>query len=209
MITTVVIRAECSNERISLQSILADGILPPGNPLGEFSRSFPDLNELAKHLGALPLENLQTFFLAEKNRSGDKIEFPGVKLPGESITKWGLLILLTLEIYFCIVFRDFCHRVTPINQAWEVPWIGISPDMFARIAFVVSILAVPITIGYLALRGIHGTSSFVLQSMYGLSVILSGFLAALIVFYWKTAIHVQSTSTTAPQTATLLDQEMT
>jgi hypothetical protein len=51
----IVLRADCVSERLSLQSSLIDGFVPPP-PLGEFARSFPDVDDLAKHLTALSLD---------------------------------------------------------------------------------------------------------------------------------------------------------
>jgi hypothetical protein len=169
----VLLRAECIIERLPLQLALIDGLIPT-TPLGDFSSSFPDVNELAKHLRSLPLTDLQTFFRAEKNRAGDKIEFPGIKVPGDAATNWGAALLIALVGYFVIVLRELSARIAPNDKAWNVPWIGISPDMYSRVAFLGSMLFVLGTIGYLTVRGALGASGSYACVAYAL-----GFVAAL------------------------------
>jgi hypothetical protein len=53
-----------------------------------------------------------------------------VKLPAEAVTSWGIVILIAIESYFFAVFREFCHRVTPEDKAWDAPWLGISWRIF-------------------------------------------------------------------------------
>jgi hypothetical protein len=199
---TVVISVECVSERLSLQSSLVDGILAKENSLGDFSRSFPDIDDLAKNLKALSLEELQTFFHAEKNRSGEKIELPGVKLPGEAVTSWGTVILVALAAYFFVVFGDFCRRVTPEDKAWNVPWIGTSPDTASRIAFVLSLCITPSTVAYLAWRGVHISSSAAVELMYLFALVMLIALVAAILSYWRAAISnrmARSGATAMPQ----------
>jgi hypothetical protein len=61
-----VVRAECVSEQVSLQSSLTNGLRPPFPPLGDFTQSFPDVADLAKHLQTLSIKDLQIFFHTEK-----------------------------------------------------------------------------------------------------------------------------------------------
>jgi hypothetical protein len=166
----MVLRAECIYDYFPLQFPLIDGLIPE-TPLGDFSRSFPDVDELAKHLQSLPLTDLQTFFLAEKNRAGDKVEFPIVKLPVEAVTSWGIAILIGLMGYFALVLREFSARISIHDKAWDVPWIGVSPDSYSRTAYVTSILFTLGTVVYLAVQGAWANPATYARASYGLAIV--------------------------------------
>jgi hypothetical protein len=164
----IVVRAECVSERVSPEASLTMGLPPPLPPLGDFSQSFPDVADLAKHLQTLSLDDLQTFFRTEMNRSGETIELPGVKLPGEAVTSWGIVILMMIEGYFFVVFREFSYRVRPDDTAWNVPWIGVSSDNISSGAFVASIFIVLVAVSYLTWNGVKSTSSIWMMVLYGM-----------------------------------------
>src|SRR6266436_2078576 len=185
----IVLRAECGSATVSPQSTLANAISPTPPP-GDFSQSFPDIDDLAKHLAGLSLQDLQTFFRAEKDRSGDKIELPGVKLPGEAVTSWGVAILLVIEGYFCVVFRETSQRLTPEDKAWNVPWIGISRDGPSGIAFVLSMLVVIFTLGYLGWRGIHFSTELLPKTLYGVAFLISVCFVAAVFSYRRASVSI-------------------
>jgi hypothetical protein len=187
MFQRVVLQAECISERLSLQSSLTDSLVPPP-PLGGFASSFPDVDDLAKHLTALSLDDLQTFFLSEKNRSGEKIEFPGVKLPGKAATSWAIVILIVLASYFLVVLREFSLRVTRDDKAWNVPWIGISQDIASRIAFLTSMVFVLSTVGYLTRRGALLNSEFQPRILYAAASVAAVAVVATTLFHWRKAL---------------------
>lgn len=149
-----IFEAECTTEKIDLQALLGEGILQLGFPPGDFQHSFPDVGELAKDLKSLSLTELQTFFRSEKDRAGDKVEFPGFKLPVDSVAYWGSFIVFVVTVYFFSVFRDFCLRVAPSDKAWDVPWIGISREIASRCVFIATTLLPVISVGYLIFNGV-------------------------------------------------------
>jgi hypothetical protein len=187
----IVLRAECVVDYFPLQLALTDGLIP-ATPLGNFARSFPDVEELAKHLSELSLSDLQTFFLAEKNRVGDKVEFPGVKVPGEAITSWGLIIIVALLAYFGIMLREFSLRVTPDDNAWKVPWIGASRDILSRTAFLASLVFALSTVGYLAANCALKDSSVLTRAGYTLAAASGVVVIALILFVWQRVLQVRT-----------------
>ena len=166
----IVVRAECFSQPISLEELLTDSFprhidIPP---VGNFSHSFPDVADLSKDLTKLSLQDLQTVFHNEMNKSGETIELPGVKLPAEAVTNWGIVIIIMLEGYFFVVFREFTYRVRQDDKAWNVPWIGISSDNISSAAFVASILMVLAAVSFLAWNGLKPTSTIWMVMLYGM-----------------------------------------
>jgi hypothetical protein len=148
-----VLRADDTTEMVDLEARLGESIVPADFPPGDFKHSFPDVSELAKNLKTLSLVELQTFFQAEKDRTGDKIEFPLVKLPAESFAYWGTATIFLLTVYWFAVFRDFRLRVTPGDKAWSAAWIGISREFWSKCLFIVTTLLPPSAAAYIIFFG--------------------------------------------------------
>jgi hypothetical protein len=180
----LLVRGECFSERVSVQLILTR-TLPSVPSIGDFSQSFPDLADLAKHLQTLSLGDVETFFHTAMARSGETVELPGVKLPGEAVTSWGIVIIVIIEVYFFVIFREFCSRVILGDKAWNVPWIGISRDVISRVAFAISILIVLCTVGYLSWRGARVAENIWLIALYVVAIVLS--VATVGDIFWRWA----------------------
>jgi hypothetical protein len=180
----IVLRAECITDHISSPLLSLTHTFRPPPPIGTFSQSFPEVDDLAKNLQALSLEDLQTFFHAAMSRSGETIELPGVKLPGEAVTSWGIVILVIIQVYFFVIFNEFCARVTWGDKAWNIPWIGISRDVISKAAFGVSMLIVLCAVGYLSWRGIRNTSNVSMIALYGVAIGISAAIVGAVFLKW-------------------------
>lgn len=146
---------------------------------------------------ALSLGDLQTFFLAEKNRSGEKIELPGVKLPGEAVTSWGIAILLAVEAYFFLMYREFVRLLTPEDKAWTVPWLGLLLDATSQTAFAISMLIVPLTVGYVTWRGIHFVFDSWGQLIYAVPLVLAIIITVAVLLVRFSCVSMRKTTSEA------------
>lgn len=166
-------RADCDVQPLSLQEDIAAELRSPRPILNEFSRSFPNLDDLAKHMGGLTLDDLAIFINAERKRSAEKVELLGAKLPQDTVAIWGLGVLLAVSAYFWAIFRDFANRVTRDDGAWKVPWIGTS-DSLSRVGFVVTLLFPYFTAGYLVWRGIEPIEAWSTRLLYVAALLAIG-----------------------------------
>jgi hypothetical protein len=170
---------DCKSEKIDLQSLLGQSILPIGFPLGDFPHSFPDVSELAKDLKSLSLTELQTFFRSEKDRTSDKVEFPGFKLPVDSLAYWGSGIIFVMCLYWLSVLRDFRLRVATSDKAWSVPWIGTSREILSRSLFIVTAMLPVAAVSYLLSKGFDHTGArwaWTLAAALGVALPIVGIL---------------------------------
>src|SRR5262249_16622091 len=163
-----ILRANCESEPLYLQALLVKELAPPRPGTGDFSHSFPNIDELTKNLSGLSLGDLQLFVAAERKRSGEKIELMGAKLPQETVAFWGLAILLVITGYFWAIFRDFSKHVRPRDTAWRVPWIGTSAEIVCRFGFAITLLVPTFAAAYLAWRAIKSEEVILIQLFYGL-----------------------------------------
>ena len=193
-----VLRADDSTEMVDLEARLGELIVPADFPPGDFNHSFPDVSELAKNLKTLSLAELQTFFQAEKDKTGDKIEFPLVKLPAESFANWGTATIFLLTVYWFAVFRDFRLRVTPDDKAWSAAWIGISREFWSKSLFIATTLIPPSAAAYIIFFGINRQLAWSPRAAVTAAVFLAVALpTAGIVYSW---IRIQRIGGTLPLT---------
>jgi hypothetical protein len=193
-----VLRADDTTEMVDLEARLGESIVPADFPPGDFNHSFPDVSELAKNLKTLSLAELQTFFQAEKDKTGDKIEFPLVKLPAESFAYWGTATIFLLAVYWFAVFRDFRFRVTPGDKAWSAAWIGISREFWSKCLFIATTLVPPSAAAYIIFFGTNRQLAWSPRAAVTAAVFLTVALPiAGIVYSW---IRIQRIGGTLPLT---------
>jgi hypothetical protein len=185
----ILLQCDCEYDHLSLQQELVHDIFP-NLPLGEFTQSFPDLSELAMHLAALPLSDLQMHFMLEKNRAGETVETPIVKLPGRAVTSWGIGVLAILCAYFYIMLRQFRINVETEDKAWDMPWVGISQDIVSKTAFVISLISVFAVQSYLAIKGTQLSIGYLPFIMYLIGVSITAIFIAWTIREWLVLLAV-------------------
>jgi hypothetical protein len=186
-----VLRADDTTDLVDLEARLGESIVPADFPPGDFNHSFPDVSELAKNLKTLSLAELQTFFQAEKDKTGDKIEFPLVKLPAESFAYWGTATIFLLMVYWFAVFRDFRFRVTPGDKAWSAAWIGMSREFSSKCLFITTTLVPPSAAAYIIFVGTNRQLAWSPRAAVTAAVFLAVALPiAGIVYSWVRIQHI-------------------
>jgi hypothetical protein len=164
------------------QSILADKGAKNWSP-GSFDQTFPDLAALSDGLGALQPEQIGRVLRNLRERTGKEVEVSGLKLPLEVITRWGLVIIVGIQLYFWIDLRSFAGRpVTALEL--EFPWLGFYQDRISRIVFLMSAVLLPVaTVSLLVIKGVLGVEGWQHRLVFGtlssLMGLLSVFLSAL------------------------------
>lgn len=92
---------------------------------GSFAESFPELSQLSSGLGSLQLEALEKHLATLRSKEGSSVELFGAKVPSDSLRTWGLLILLSVQIYFALHLERFRRLFALSVRGDEYPWIGI------------------------------------------------------------------------------------
>lgn len=192
-----VLRADCSSEPSDQRGIV-QALFPPRPGQGDFAHSFPNVDDLAKHLTGLSLEDLQLFIAAEQKRSGEKVEILGAKLPQDAIAFWGIILLLVVTAYFWVVFREFAETSSGTIADCPVAWIGTSEDRVARIAFQLTLVVLCCTAGLLAWNGIGTAASMFARTSYVAAAVAIVVLVAMISYrHLTTAARRRSASADA------------
>jgi len=81
---------------------------------------------------SIPLEKLEAQLEEELARGGDNFEAFGLKLPGGQVTSFGIVVLLSAQLYLLLYLRQLGGNLTSVGMSlgwlWRVPGWG-SPCM--------------------------------------------------------------------------------
>jgi hypothetical protein len=113
-------------------------------------------SRLSEGLDALQPEQVGKILRNLRERTGKEVEVSGLKLPLEVITRWGLVLVLGIQLYFWLDLRNFLSRPI-IPQSFNVPWLGFYQDGVSSIVFWISAIVLPVaTVCLLMIKGVLG-----------------------------------------------------
>ena len=122
-----------------------------------FASSFPDLAEATREFETLDLEKIEKILSDEAEKGGQVFEAFGMKFPAEQITVWGIVLLLAVQMYFCIYLKQL-SGLPPTEEARDIPWPGMDNSWQAQFLYGVSVIVLPaLALGKLTLRALSQT----------------------------------------------------
>jgi hypothetical protein len=111
---------------------------------GDFSSSFRQLNDVTRDYDGLDVENIERILASEEKRTGESFEAVGIKFPAENTARWGILVILGLQVYLWLQLRERSSKLSSTDAGWEVAWIGVYPSAYSKFATFLSIVALPV-----------------------------------------------------------------
>ncbi|MBO6519286.1 MAG: hypothetical protein JJ900_00235 [Rhodospirillales bacterium] len=115
-----------------------------------FAVLFPELAEVTQDLGSLNMENLTTYLRNQAGKGDAPITLLGVQLAQDLIEVWGILVLIGIQLYFCLHLSTYARLYSQGEEPSVFPWIGAYRDIVSRTIFSLS-LALPVGVtGFLA-----------------------------------------------------------
>lgn len=123
-----------------------------------------------------------------------------MKFPAGQATVWGIIILLSVQLYLYLYLKQLNGKLGESDPGWDVPWIGMDTSRPARVIFLTTVLVLPCSaVGALATySALHRWPSLARDS-YSVTTdaALTGafiFAAILGALSWKYRPKVQATS---------------
>jgi hypothetical protein len=108
---------------------------------GPFDQLFPEVIEIERELGTLPLGKLTEELVRRASIQPQPIELGGIKLPIKAITQSGMLFLVVLQIYLWLHIHELRGKIDLVNApGFDVGWIGTYTSKAARLIFLISLL---------------------------------------------------------------------
>ena len=145
-----------------------------------FERLFPELAETSTYLSSVTPEDLELYFKEQARSSGAPISLMGLQIRRDLIEVWGVLLMLCVQLYFCMHYRALVSRI-PQNGETLFSWIGLYRDYVSTIVFQIS-LALPFCVCLFVALRTHSPSRFYLLES-------SGLLLALALLGWTEVIY--------------------
>lgn len=154
---------------------------------GGFAVSFPNLDSLAGIYGEFDVDKLDGILKDLQNRTGgESFQVFGVKIPASATTRWGVMVVLSVQLYFWMHLSELRRRLLPEDAGWNVAFIGMYPTLPARIVYYATSCALPV-LGIVALcvKGIlAGENRTFVINVFVLGTIVS---LALAVAIWRSS----------------------
>jgi hypothetical protein len=107
-----------------------------------FDRTFGRIGEFAMGIDDLPLENIRSVLDNELRRTGPQVRILGITLPLETLSAWGIFIILALQADFLIHLQWFWRRLGALDTP-VVPWVGLYGHPFHNIVFALTAGVLP------------------------------------------------------------------
>lgn len=137
---------------------------------GQFKESFPELSEVSSDFRSEELGTVERILRAQQSKSADSFEAFGIKLPAEIVTRFGILLIVAVQLYFAIHLSELSGRLQPDDPGWEVAWIGVYRHKLARIMYFFSVFLLPL--GAVVALGVRGLIEFSYSRWSWLTLIL-------------------------------------
>lgn len=111
---------------------------------GSYEYSFRALNDITRDYETLNVDTILKIIESEKARAGDSFEAFGVKFPAEGTTRWGILVVISIQVYFWLHLQELAKKLGPRDEGWEVAWIGVYHSFIAKLVFGLSAFFLPV-----------------------------------------------------------------
>jgi hypothetical protein len=88
-------------------------------------------------------------------RNSDVFEAFGMKFPADQITVWGLLIVVSVQLYFFVYLRQLSGKLKTNDPGWDAPWIAMDQSRTSTlVVFLTFVILAPTAIISLARQAV-------------------------------------------------------
>jgi hypothetical protein len=121
--------------------------------MGKFESAFPELNSVSSGISTLEINDAVRRLESQVASSERNISLLGFTIPLTQLSRWGVLVLFSVQLYLWLHLHELANRIQPDAEGWDVAWIGVYRTRSARAVMVVTCLVLPVAAALtLALR---------------------------------------------------------
>jgi hypothetical protein len=110
---------------------------------GNFDVAFPELSSVSTGISTLEISDAVRRLESEAAAAEKSISVLGFTVPVPQLSLWGVLILLSLQLYLWLHLHELTTRIEPDAEGWNVAWVGVYRTKAALAVAVVSCLILP------------------------------------------------------------------
>jgi len=111
---------------------------------GTYNEAFPELAGTAKDFETIALKSIPARLQDLQPKGEQNIEAFGLKVPSADITRWGLVLLLSVQFYFWLHLHELNRKIDTSAPGWDVAWIGLYHSMSAAVSMLISACLLPV-----------------------------------------------------------------
>jgi hypothetical protein len=120
---------------------------------GDFATAFPELNSSATGVMTLDINDALHRIEAEAVSSQRDVSILGFSLALSELSKWGGIVLLSVQLYFWLHLHELASRIEPNAEGWDVAWIGLYSTRLSFVTALITCSLLPVAAaGSLALK---------------------------------------------------------
>lgn len=123
-------------------------LVPAGSRMswrhGKFDEAFPELSTITKDRQAATFAVWNQALKDEIERGTESFEAFGLKVPAQTTTLWGALLIIGVQLYFLAHLTELSHKLQETDPGWEVAWVGTYRHFLARALLWASALILPV-----------------------------------------------------------------
>ena len=157
----------------------------------KFEEAFASLDKLIHQFPEISIDDAITLLNRDKKLLGEKFEVFGVKFSSDTLSVWGVLLLLGIQLYFLLHLYDFVKKNTNSNDSWNVAWIANYNNIYSKSTTIISACIIPvcvvITLRYLEVVDIKTVDKnlYILIFLSLISISLAGLTGKSFIKMWK------------------------
>jgi len=111
---------------------------------GSFETAMSDLAKATRSTEQEDLDRLSSRIYAEATKGEEAFEAFGIRFPSEQVTIWGVLVLISVQLYFVMYLRRLSNKLMPDDPGREMPWVAMDAWWLARLMLFVSVVLLPL-----------------------------------------------------------------
>jgi hypothetical protein len=111
---------------------------------GQFERSFSSLAAEAAGLEAEDLGKVEDIISERLAKSSEEFEAFGMKFPLAQIAVWGIVSVLSVQLYFFVYLRELAGKLSSDDPGWDVPWVCMDQSSMGKSIFFVTAILLPV-----------------------------------------------------------------
>jgi len=141
----------------------------------DFKDAFYELDQATSGFQDLPFPVVEEILRAEEKNTRETFELFGVRFPSDAPARWGVVVLLGIQVYFWLHLAEYRRRGFSNT---DIAWIGCYPSFWPKVLFSITTVLGPAALVTFLLF-FHAESPFTNRAISDLTLAFSLLLGGL------------------------------
>ncbi|MBS0417716.1 MAG: hypothetical protein JSR66_08380 [Proteobacteria bacterium] len=110
---------------------------------GPFDSAFRELAVASRDNETISITDALHRMVDSQSKGEQTVEAMGLKIPAPELTRWGVILIVCVQIYFWLHLRQFSRRIKSHSPGLGVAWIGVYGSTLAMVTTLLSACLLP------------------------------------------------------------------